>query len=595
MEIAGALGLLVGVGLIAWSVGRVVLKALLGSGDESWERAVFSTALGLGLVAYLVLGLGLFKLARPVALWLAVLIVGSLALARQRPGLTRRRESTASGLSALLVAVGFGLVGLVTLAGALAPPTQWDELAYHLAVPKVFLREGRIFFVPYDHHSNFPFTLQMLYTLMLSAKSVLGAKLVHWLYGLLLVVSVGLFCKRHFGDGGPVAAGIVVASPLVLWEATTAYIDLGTTLYVWLAFYGLANSTPSNSTPSSASVRWLWVSALCMGFALGTKATVLGFWGLLLVGFALRRAWKPGALWGVVSLGVGAVWYIKSWFFAGNPVYPFAYALLGGRYWSVQNAAQYAAEQGRFGFGKDPLSLLLSPIRVAFERFIQPPEGRLWSFTEQAMSGVDLGVIWLFGLVFALMFWKKLPISAKAALRFALGIWLFWFLTMQQGRYLLPALPLLAVATGAAYSVASRPVKVILGAVVAIGVGGSAWTVQTARLDRATDLIAACSAINASAAPTDKVGLFDEVRGFYLDREYVWAQPDHAEGLIPWDSYKDADDWLADFKKRGYVWLLCGPGGDDGRRWRQLFNEALSGDRLIEAETIGRYRVYRVP
>ncbi|MGC4046004.1 MAG: hypothetical protein QM758_19600 [Armatimonas sp.] len=77
----------------------------------------------------------------------------------------------------------------------------------------------------------------------------------------------------------------------------------------------------------------------------------------------------------------------------------------------------------------------------------------------------------------------------------------------------------------------------------------------------------------------------------------MWAQPDHAEGLIPWDSYKNADEWLADFKRKGYVWLLKGPvyGETDKRRWRQLFDDALSGDKVVEAGSFGRYKVYHIP
>ncbi|MGC4046005.1 MAG: hypothetical protein QM758_19605 [Armatimonas sp.] len=237
---------------------------------------------------------------------------------------------------------------------------------------------------------------------------------------------------------------------------------------------------------------------------------------MLLIGFALRRAWKQGVQWGLVSLGVGAVWYLKSWCFAGNPVYPFAYSILGGRYWSVENAAQYTAEQGNFGYGKDPLSLLLSPFRISIERFLLPPNNRPFTFTEQALPGVDFGVIWLVGVIFALVLWKKLPRPARYVGAFAAGMWLFWFFTMQQGRYLIPALPFFAVMAGAAYAAASKPLRTALAAIVALGVGWSVWSLQTANLDRAGNLIAACQAINASAAPTDKVAIFDEVRGVLL-------------------------------------------------------------------------------
>jgi hypothetical protein len=91
------------------------------------------------------------------------------------------------------------------LIAALAPPggAEWDALSYHLTVPKAYLREARVFYVPYDHHSNFPFLLQMLYTLMLGVKSVGGAKLCHWLCGVLLTLSVYTFARRqHPGANG---------------------------------------------------------------------------------------------------------------------------------------------------------------------------------------------------------------------------------------------------------------------------------------------------------------------------------------------------------------------------------------------------------
>ncbi len=93
--------------------------------------------------------------------------------------------------------------------------------------------------------------------------------------------------------------------------------------------------------------------------------------------------------------------------------------------------------------------------------------------------------------------------------------------------------------------------------------------------------------INANTSPDAKVALFDLTQGFYLDRNYVWAQPDHAAGLLPWDDYRDVDDWLADFKRRGYTTLLLGARDpkdkDDGKRWRSLMAEAIASDKVTPA------------
>jgi 4-amino-4-deoxy-L-arabinose transferase-like glycosyltransferase len=100
-----------------------------------------------------------------------------------------------------------------------------------------------------------------------------------------------------------------------------------------------------------------------MGLALGTKHTVLGFWGLLLAGIlgwhlVTTRRWAKealphAALWSGLSLAIAAPWYVKSWLYTGNPVYPFFFGLFGGRYWNAENAVQYAQDQAQFGIGKD--------------------------------------------------------------------------------------------------------------------------------------------------------------------------------------------------------------------------------------------------
>ena len=652
MNVVIGIGLWLVLTVLALGVGAFWLRKV--PAQDALERVVFALPLGLGTVSLLVLALGLARQANPVALWGGVAALGvplaALGFRRWGAGNGERGVVDSAATSpppalptpplSLLVAAGFGLLGLATLAASVAPPSQWDELAYHLAVPKTYLREGRIFYIPYDHHSNFPFLIQMLYLLLLSAGSAVGAKLVHWLCGVLLVLSVASFCRRHFGvsgkGAGVVAAALVAGSPLVVWESTTAYIDLGSALFTWLAFYGLVNAAHPSPGPSlprdsdsvggkrgeTKNLGWLVVSAVLMGFALGTKATVLGFWGMCLLGIlgwslVSERKWAKetlphAALWAAISLGIGAVWYVKTFLYTGNLVYPFAYGVFGGRYWSAENAAQYAAEQAKFGFGKEPLALILSPLRVAFEQFVAPPEGRSWAFTEQATFGFDLGWSWLLALLPAPFLLKKLPRPAVYSLLFAGGIWIFWFFVMQQGRYLIPALAALAVGAAGVWMAGGRWVR--LGISVAAGLGlvnglaaagklaaqGIAMTTSGKPAALAMGAPGAAENwINENSQPGEKVALLDEVRGFYLNREYVWAQPDHAEGLIPWDSYTSADDWLADFKRKKYIWILAvEPAGKDGRRWRKLFAEALFGDKIVESASFHQgtqdWKVYKI-
>jgi hypothetical protein len=249
----------------------------------------------------------------------------------------------------------------------------------------LYLQAGRIYYVPFIHHSNFPFGPQMWYTLMLGLGSAAAAKLCHWLCGVLLVASVYAFARRHVravGEDngrtvGLVAAGIVASTPIVLWEASVAYVDLATALFTWLSLYALFNAAESarrrgdaspaavGAAPDAAGIflspavpvagrkggkrraasgtaraavpaaagppastaadegdpreatRWLLVSAALMGFALGTKLTVLGFWAILLVACCSAagqadgrsaRGCRTPCVWGRSGAGFPSPW-----------------------------------------------------------------------------------------------------------------------------------------------------------------------------------------------------------------------------------------------------------------------------------------------
>jgi 4-amino-4-deoxy-L-arabinose transferase and related glycosyltransferases of PMT family len=654
----GALGLLLLLVGLAYATGDLLLlRRVRGAWTSFAERFVFAVPLGFGVVGFLIFALGLVGLFRaPVFVGLFALGVPGLgllardALAARKPKATLLEGPLPSDLLGLVTALVLGLLAFCTLIGALAPPggTEWDALSYHLAVPKTYLREGRIFYIPYDHHSNFPFLVQMHYTAMLAVGSETGAKLVHWLCGVLCVAGVYAFAARHYGQESgargrriaQIAALVVAAQPILLWEATIAYVDLATALYTWLSIYALFNAaqavmaaaTESAEPQQGASVRWLVLSAVLMGFALGTKLTVLGFWGILLLGIlgwhlATTGRWAKetiphAALWGGLSFLIGAPWLIKSYVYTGSPVYPFYYRIFGGRYWNAENAAQYERDQALLGIGKSPVDFILAP----------------WQAMQPATAGEFNEYGWTFtpvlvGLLLAAPFvWRRFSRTTVSLALFGGASYLFWFLLMQQARYFLPVLLPLAVVAAEAFVLLWEERRSVARYLAAALVAASAlWaaflaatqfavpavrvvTGQEGRAEYVTGTLfmrgamPATEFINRSAPPDAKVALFDYVFGYYLDREYLWATPNHAYGLLPWDDYAGVDEWLADFKQRGITYLLVDEAnrpreGDPlaGQRWRSLLAEAVAGDKVEEvfaerswkADTY--VRVYRIP
>jgi len=460
----------------------------------------------------------------------------------------------------------------------------------------------------------------MLFLLLLSTGKVGAAKLMHWVCAPWLAAAVWIFARRHCTSvpaAGPLAAVILGTAPIILWESTTAYVDLATALFVWLSVHALANAgraVESGRTGWSGSLRWLAVSSLAMGFALGTKMTCLAFvgigwlgilsWHKVMLGGWRRESMLHATAWAAGALGLGAIWYLKTWIWTGNPFYPFGFSLFGGKYWDAANAAKYAADQATFGMGKDAAALLLSPWRATQEMGLISP-ARPFVFTEYVAYG--LPPVFVAVGVSSLLHRARPRREVVPILAFSFGVAGIWFFMMQQTRYLVPALPGFALVAATLLLEAPKATKAVGLAAVAIGsvwgiskavgIAGPAWPVVSGGISvdrylarKLGPMATAQLWVNDNAPDGMKVALFDEPRGFWLDRDYAWAEPNHAAGLFGWDRYASAAEFVADFDRRGYRWMLwnrANAPASSTDRWRVLLSEAIREGRLQAVAEFG--------
>ncbi|HEX2999040.1 MAG TPA: hypothetical protein VHR86_02230, partial [Armatimonadota bacterium] len=183
-----ALFLLLLITALASGTGARVLRHLGLEESPAVERACFALAIGLGCIAYGILALGLLHLLRLLPV---LLLLAGFAILGARPGMAlgraffralRQRQS--GGVLGLATGGMVAVLLLLALVAALAPPSggDWDGISYHLADPALYLRQGRIVGLFWESHSNFPFTLEMLYTLALLLHSPGAARAFHWLF-----------------------------------------------------------------------------------------------------------------------------------------------------------------------------------------------------------------------------------------------------------------------------------------------------------------------------------------------------------------------------------------------------------------------------
>ena len=561
---------------------------------DAGERFAFGLALSTGALSYLVLALGLLGGLRANVLWGAfgfVLLLGIIAWGQMR-GLAD--PALPAPWRQWMVPA---LIALWSLPMVVSPPaaTDWDGLSYHLAAPAIWIREGRIGYIPFMHHSNFPFVIEMQYLWALGVgMGAGGAKVFHWATLLITLAGVLAFARRA-GFSGSWAVVSLVSAPVVLWESTVAYADLATTAYTLLCLLAAWNAAAETDTPTRR--RWLLLAGLMGGLALGTKMTALGSVGLLalllLWEMVRQRQVRHAEVVACVSLAilVGAPWYLKTYIYTGNPVYPFFYEIFGGRNWTAENARIYREAQLAFGLGREPYQLLMAPFNLTF----------YWSrFFDPLPFVGSVGFVYLAGLI-PLLFARPLPDASRWWVIFSLVSLGLWFVLMQQVRYLMTIFPLVSLLCGwlavqREHRITARTMQVAIALQVLwcmMGIfplWGRTLTVwregASAYLERALPGVwQACQWVNQNTPREAGVILYDETRGFYLQRRYLWGNPGH-HTLIDYDSLTDGDMLARALHQMGYRYVLQNlafvPPGSEREHWRRLLLDAIAKGALVE-------------
>src|SRR5438128_4823132 len=170
------------------------------------EQASFSLTLGLGVIAYLILFLGLLGL-----LYRSLLIVGLLLgllicypvwlrWIRELPALPEKlRAVRTRRLTIILIGGVIALVvSLPVWIRPLYPPSNSDATMYHLPTARTYAEQHALVHTPYLRYPVLPQTNQMLFTLALLFYDDSLAQLVELLMMVTLAASVVAFGQRYF-------------------------------------------------------------------------------------------------------------------------------------------------------------------------------------------------------------------------------------------------------------------------------------------------------------------------------------------------------------------------------------------------------------
>jgi len=154
-------GVVVAIIATAFAAGAIVTDRF--APEKNLVTAFFALPAGLWLLAVTVLAIGAVSVSQVP--WAFAWAVCWLFPAPRK--FFHRRAASAERLDGWgrLMLGCIAVAAFLNLAGALAPPFEYDELEYHLGALAEYLKAGHITLLPHNFYSNLPQLTEMLYLL----------------------------------------------------------------------------------------------------------------------------------------------------------------------------------------------------------------------------------------------------------------------------------------------------------------------------------------------------------------------------------------------------------------------------------------------
>ncbi|MEO8580976.1 MAG: hypothetical protein ABI425_00170 [Patescibacteria group bacterium] len=213
--------------------------------------------------------------------------------------------------------------------GILVPETGFDALWYHLPLIQEYSTQHALVHDEQFYQSLYPQYGDGVLLLGYISLGVIGAKLVSFIFFLILSLTVYAWLRRKLSVGDALLGALVVdLFQVVSWQSSSAYVDvISAVFFLWSVEYFFLEKKESG-----LSIHF-FTAALATGVFLGTKFINLGFLPLyVLLSFfhilmksrdkSVQRQISELILFWLVTVSLALPWYLRSWWFTGSLIYP---------------------------------------------------------------------------------------------------------------------------------------------------------------------------------------------------------------------------------------------------------------------------------
>jgi hypothetical protein len=382
--------------------------------------------------------------------------------------------------------------GALYLASATAPEVEADPNTYHLSAARDALRH-RGFSGEINFYERLPHAIELLYVIAFAFGGGPAAKLVHFVF---LLASMPLIVRlAGNAAAGWAAALLYLLAPVVGIDGTAAFNDAALVCVMLAMVVVLVEDGP------------VWLAGLLAGFCYAVKLTGGIAVPAGLAFLLLKRRWRDGGVFCLFAAGPIAPWLLRNVIETGNPFAPFMNRIFPNPFFHVST--------------EEHLMKALRTYGVSFsERFTEV----LWGWR---LQGIVAPVFLLCPLAL-----RGRPLFLAFALVFSLPWW-----NNAGARFLMPALPFLALGIASALPRVVLPVIVALHAISAWPTvmevyAPKAWR-MTAYLRQDSNDLRIARMIEARTTSSDKIFDLHGVHAAHVDRQFTGSwQSASAEVLL---------------------------------------------------------------
>ncbi len=583
--------------ITVFSIGRRLLSFFKAEFSKL-EEFLLSVALGAGFLMYFTLLLSLSHLLyKEVYIALATVVfvlffrdvryLWKLSSVMWRHIVDNVRPNI---VGVLLVAYIFFII--INAFMAFAPIFEFDSTTYHLAFAKTYATEHRFVYQPSQIYSVMPQGMIMLYSIseLFSAPNL--SPLIAYSFGVFASLAIYAFARKYSSVLAALMAVLLFfTSPVVIERLSQPMVDISLAYFFLVAvivFFRYLHETDASRRASlvvlfsilaGLSVTVKIVAAFAAGSLLA--AMVLG-WLLFKGRFSAVHIGRHGVLYCLIVLLLISPWLILGYAYTGNPVYPQAYSIFDGKYLDSSLSWSYSVYHELVGLPRNIFNTLLV----------------LWNITFKSKPfGATIGITPFFIIILPLVifFYKGIKELREWGIivAVALAILMIQFWVHPALRYMFPALALLSIAAAMLVDVLIKEKALRLAIVslllISLVFNAAIWYGINAKniayffsgegkgeyYDKLKDhnSYGAASWINANTTADSVVLLFNEPRGYFLDRKYVISSPQQT--YIDYNSMNSTTDLLKRLNELGVSYILI---NDD---YFDTYSQSAKGSKYV--------------